>query len=70
MIFFSSVGPCLEDPIAGWTDILCGICAISLPLSMGIMRVAFTSNESYQDYVPVDIAINATLLAAAKRLKE
>ncbi|CAH1406258.1 unnamed protein product [Nezara viridula] len=64
------VGATYREPFQGWADILCGLSAISVPVGLGLMRVAYTRDECYQDYIPADIAISAILVATWRKYLE
>lgn len=62
-----AVGQTVRDPFPHWADIMCGITAIANAMGLGMIRVAYTSEECYQDYIPADHVISAMLVATWKK---
>ncbi|XP_023245498.1 fatty acyl-CoA reductase wat-like [Copidosoma floridanum] len=57
----SIVIPIWKEPVPGWTDNLNGPTGLLIGAGKGVIRTMHCNQNSYADYVPVDIAVNAIL---------
>jgi len=58
-----AVIPIWKEPIPGWTDNINGPVGILIAAGKGVLRTMWCKSDTYADFVPVDIAANAILLA-------
>uniref|UniRef100_A0A0A9WQG7 Fatty acyl-CoA reductase n=1 Tax=Lygus hesperus TaxID=30085 RepID=A0A0A9WQG7_LYGHE len=59
----SIVIPTWLEPLQGWTDNINGPTGLLIGAGKGVIRTMYCDNTGYADYMPVDICINALLLA-------
>ncbi|XP_050315779.1 fatty acyl-CoA reductase 1 [Anthonomus grandis grandis] len=59
----SVVIPIWKEPIPGWTDNINGPTGLLIGAGKGVIRTMYCQQDSYADYLPVDIAVNATLIS-------
>ncbi|BES94747.1 Male sterility protein [Nesidiocoris tenuis] len=59
----SIVIPTWLEPLQGWTDNINGPTGLLIGAGKGVIRTMFCDNTGYADYMPVDICINALILA-------
>ncbi|CAH1396789.1 unnamed protein product [Nezara viridula] len=57
----------LEEPMPGWIDNLYGPLGLMLGTAKGVVRVTLVDKDSIPDYMAVDIAIKAMIIAAWKK---
>lgn len=55
--------PVWKEPLPGWTDNINGPTGLLIGAGKGVIRTMYCNGDRYADYLPVDIAINAILLA-------
>lgn len=60
----SIIIPVWKEPIPGWTDNINGPTGLLIGAGKGVIRTMYCDKDSYADYLPVDIAINAILLSS------
>lgn len=60
----SIVIPVWKEPIPGWTDNINGPTGLLIGAGKGVIRTMYCNENSYADYLPVDIAVNAILIAS------
>ncbi|KAL1139603.1 hypothetical protein AAG570_006585 [Ranatra chinensis] len=60
----SVVIPVWLEPLPGWTDNINGPTGLLIGAGKGVIRTMYCDNTGYADYAPVDLAVNAILLAA------
>ncbi|KAL1502675.1 hypothetical protein ABEB36_007788 [Hypothenemus hampei] len=53
--------PIWKEPIPGWTDNINGPTGLLIGAGKGVIRTMYCKQESYADYLPVDILVNAVL---------
>lgn len=58
--------PTWQEPIAGWMDNINGPTGLLIGAGKGVIRTMYCNNTGYADYLPVDICVNAILLAIWK----
>ncbi|XP_011860548.1 PREDICTED: putative fatty acyl-CoA reductase CG5065 [Vollenhovia emeryi] len=58
----SIVIPIWKEPLPGWTDNINGPTGLLIGAGKGVLRTMYCNENSYADYLPVDIAVNAILL--------
>ncbi|XP_060532693.1 fatty acyl-CoA reductase 1 [Cylas formicarius] len=58
----SVVIPIWKEPLPGWTDNINGPTGLLIGAGKGVIRTMYCKQDSYADYVPVDITVNAMLL--------
>lgn len=56
--------PVWKDPIPGWTDNINGPMGLLIGAGKGVIRTMYCNQNSYADYLPVDVAINAILVCS------
>ncbi|XP_049839722.1 putative fatty acyl-CoA reductase CG5065 [Schistocerca gregaria] len=56
-----------EEPFPGWGDTFNGPVGLLIAASMGVVHVSYSRRSCVADYMPVDIAVSATILAAWKK---
>ncbi|XP_046979720.1 fatty acyl-CoA reductase 1-like isoform X2 [Schistocerca americana] len=56
-----------KEPFPGWGDTFNGPVGLLIAASMGVVHVSYSRRSCVADYMPVDIAVNATILAAWKK---
>jgi len=56
--------PVWKEPLPGWTDNLNGPTGLLIGAGKGVLRTMYCNQETYADYLPVDIAVNALLIVA------
>ncbi|CAG9767775.1 unnamed protein product [Ceutorhynchus assimilis] len=59
----SVVIPIYKEPIPGWTDNINGPTGLLIGAGKGVLRTMYCKQESYADYLPVDIAVNASMIS-------
>ncbi|KAF7404776.1 hypothetical protein HZH66_003682 [Vespula vulgaris] len=57
----SVVVPIWKEPLPGWTDNINGPTGLLIGAGKGVIRSMYCNENSYADYVPVDILVNAIL---------
>lgn len=57
----------LAEPIPGWIDNFQGPVGLMVAAGKGLVHVAITESSVTADYMPVDIAIKAIIVAAWDR---
>ncbi|XP_076618338.1 fatty acyl-CoA reductase 1-like [Colletes latitarsis] len=57
----SIVIPVWKEPVPGWTDNINGPTGLLIGAGKGVLRTMYCNENSYADYLPVDIAVNAIL---------
>lgn len=60
----SIVVPVRYEPIRGWTDNINGPTGLLIGAGKGVIRSMHCNSTGYGDYVPVDFAVNAVLVAS------
>ncbi|XP_032667586.1 putative fatty acyl-CoA reductase CG5065 [Odontomachus brunneus] len=60
----SIIIPVWKEPLPGWTDNINGPTGLLIGAGKGVIRTMYCDQETYADYLPVDIAINAILVAS------
>lgn len=55
--------PIWKEPLPGWTDNINGPMGLLIGAGKGVIRTMYCKQDSYADYIPVDILANATLLS-------
>jgi len=60
----SVIIPIWKEPLPGWTDNVNGPTGLLIGAGKGVIRTMYCNENGYADYLPVDIAVNALLLAA------
>lgn len=53
--------PIWKEPLPGWTDNINGPTGLLIGAGKGVIRSMYCNENSYADYVPVDILVNAIL---------
>lgn len=56
-----------KDPVPGWLDNLNGPVGMMMGAGHGILRVCMCDPDVVPDYMPVDIAIRAILVAVYQK---
>ncbi|XP_014485814.1 PREDICTED: putative fatty acyl-CoA reductase CG5065 [Dinoponera quadriceps] len=59
----SIIIPVWKEPVPGWTDNINGPTGLLIGAGKGVIRTMYCDQNTYADYLPVDIAINAILVA-------
>ncbi|XP_020291339.1 putative fatty acyl-CoA reductase CG5065 [Pseudomyrmex gracilis] len=59
----SVVLPVWKEPIPGWTDNINGPVGLLIGAGKGVIRTMYCDENNYSDFLPVDIAVHAILLA-------
>ncbi|XP_030766783.1 putative fatty acyl-CoA reductase CG5065 [Sitophilus oryzae] len=59
----SVVIPIWKEPLPGWTDNINGPTGLLIGAGKGVIRTMYCQTDSYADYMPVDIFVNATVLS-------
>lgn len=59
----SIIIPVWREPLPGWTDNINGPTGLLIGAGKGVIRTMFCDNTGYADFLPVDITINALLVA-------
>lgn len=59
----SIVIPIWKEPVPGWTDNINGPTGLLVAAGKGVLRTMYCDSQSYADFIPVDIAVNALLVA-------
>ncbi|XP_044764593.1 fatty acyl-CoA reductase 1-like [Coccinella septempunctata] len=57
----SVVVPIWKEPIPGWTDNLNGPAGLLIGAGKGVIRTMYIKENSFSDYIPVDVVANAIL---------
>lgn len=60
----SIVIPVWKEPLPGWTDNINGPTGLLIGAGKGVIRTMYCNENGYADYLPVDIAVNAILVAS------
>ncbi|XP_012344100.1 putative fatty acyl-CoA reductase CG5065 isoform X1 [Apis florea] len=60
----SIVIPIWKEPLPGWTDNINGPTGLLIGAGKGVIRTMYCNDSGYADYLPVDIAVNAILVAS------
>ncbi|XP_046383096.1 fatty acyl-CoA reductase 1 [Ischnura elegans] len=58
----SIVIPIWKEPIPGWTDNLNGPMGLLIGAGKGVIRTMYCDSRGHADFIPVDVAVNATLM--------
>lgn len=58
-----SVIPTWKEPIPGWTDNINGPTGLLIGAGKGVIRTMYCNPQSYGDFVPVDLAVNAVFVS-------
>lgn len=59
----SIVVPIWKEPLPGWTDNINGPTGLLIGAGKGVIRSMYCDSDSYADFLPVDIAVNAMMVA-------
>lgn len=59
----SIVIPVWKEPLPGWTDNINGPTGLLIGAGKGVIRTMYCNQNGYADFLPVDIAVNAILVA-------
>ncbi|KAF7274014.1 hypothetical protein GWI33_013304 [Rhynchophorus ferrugineus] len=59
----SVVIPIWKEPLPGWTDNINGPTGLLIGAGKGVIRTMYCKKNSYADYLPVDIFVNAAVLS-------
>uniref|UniRef100_T1PI92 Fatty acyl-CoA reductase n=1 Tax=Musca domestica TaxID=7370 RepID=T1PI92_MUSDO len=59
----SIVIPIWREPVPGWTDNINGPTGLLIGAGKGVIRTMYCQESGYGDFLPVDIAVNAMLVA-------
>ncbi|KAJ9578556.1 hypothetical protein L9F63_005285, partial [Diploptera punctata] len=59
----SIVIPVWKEPLPGWTDNINGPTGLLIGAGKGVIRTMYCNQDSYADYLPVDVAVNGIFLA-------
>lgn len=54
----------IQEPISGWTDNLNGPIGLLIGISKGVVHVVCSHNSVNPDFIPVDLAVKAMIVAA------
>jgi alcohol-forming fatty acyl-CoA reductase len=57
----------MKDPIAGWMDNFNGPVGLLVGCGIGLTRTLYCSPDNIADFIPVDVAIKAMIIAVWKR---
>ena len=57
----------MEEPVEGWLDNFNGPVGMMVGGGKGILRVAYFETQASADFIPVDIAIKAMIMATWRR---
>ncbi|XP_076643125.1 putative fatty acyl-CoA reductase CG5065 [Halictus rubicundus] len=60
----SIVIPVWKEPVPGWTDNINGPTGLLIGAGKGVIRTMYCNENSYADYLPVDMAVNAILVSS------
>ncbi|XP_041970548.1 fatty acyl-CoA reductase 1-like [Aricia agestis] len=63
----SIVTGCMSEPFPGWIDNFNGPVGLLTAAAQGILRTVYADKDAKNDYVPADIVIKGTLIAAWTR---
>lgn len=55
--------PIWKEPLKGWTDNINGPTGLLIGAGKGVIRSMYCKGDSYADYLPVDVAVNALIVA-------
>jgi len=58
----SIILPVWKEPLPGWTDNINGPIGLLIAAGKGVLRTMYCDGDSYGDFIPVDIAVNAILI--------
>ncbi|CAH2052651.1 unnamed protein product, partial [Iphiclides podalirius] len=58
----SIVIPIWREPLPGWTDNINGPTGLLIGAGKGVIRTMYCRSDSYADYLPVDVFINAIMV--------
>lgn len=56
-----------QEPISGWIDNLNGPIGLLIGFAKGVVHVAWSHNNVNPDFMPVDLAVKAMIVAAYHR---
>ncbi|XP_075168020.1 putative fatty acyl-CoA reductase CG5065 [Haematobia irritans] len=59
----SIVIPIWREPVPGWTDNINGPTGLLIGAGKGVIRTMYCQQSGYGDFLPVDVAVNAMLVA-------
>lgn len=59
----SIVIPIWKEPVPGWTDNINGPTGLLIAAGKGVLRSMYCNSSCYGDFLPVDVAVNAMLVA-------
>lgn len=59
----SIVIPIWREPVPGWTDNINGPTGLLIGAGKGVIRTMYCQQNGYGDFLPVDVAVNAMLVA-------
>lgn len=57
----------IKEPISGWLDNFNGPVGLLMAAGKGFVRILLSDRNALPDYVPVDLAIKAIIVAAWHR---
>ncbi|EFN87626.1 putative fatty acyl-CoA reductase CG5065 [Harpegnathos saltator] len=60
----SIIIPIWKEPLPGWTDNINGPTGLLIGAGKGVIRTMYCDDKRYADYLPVDVAVNAILIAS------
>lgn len=57
----------MKEPVAGWVDNFNGPVGLMVGGGKGVLRVVYGDSKLKADFIPVDVAIKAMIVASWKR---